>query len=208
MTLLLLLSPTAQADDAPKPLYQKLGLTRKQWERLEAGRTVTRKVKDKQRTVLRGYFIIRATPQEMFALITDYPGQLRLYPDLKQLKVLERSDKNALVYYKGKYGWVSLQWVSRDTFDKDRRGLSWKMVIDKRYPSRISKSEGFWRFTPISREMTLVQYQNDIELKRLPARLLRFFAAANMPGFARNIRRAIVRRREAAASKKQQPKKK
>ncbi len=202
LLILLAWAGRAAADEQPKPLHQRLGLTAKQWERIEAGDTISRPVKDGKRTVLRGYFVIRATPQEMFELVTDYPGQLRLYSNLKRCRVLKRTAKDARVYYQGSFGWISLQWVSLDTFDNNRRGLSWKMVPHAKHPSKIKRSQGFWRFTPIGKQRTLIQYQNDVELRGLSPRLLRFFATANMPSFARNIRGEMARRQAVRAAQK------
>ncbi len=110
----------AQTADS-REIHERLGIQPKVWERLSAREVVfTRKGTDRE-IAFRAYFLVRATPDKLFTLFTDYPKLPQLYEEVKKTVVLDRGQDFAVVYYRSKYLFFELTWVVKESFSADHR---------------------------------------------------------------------------------------
>ncbi len=189
------IQPSIEVKSEPedtRPVHERLGLALEIWERLTQGEVFLDHSGDDDNRKLRAYFLVRASPDRLFKLFSDYANMPNLYEEVKQAKVLESSPDHAVVYYQSSYGFFNLSWVVRESFSADRRKISWKLVDHPKYPSKLKRASGYWIFTPTGMgQMTLLRYENEFKVTMLPRSLATRFAKQNIPKMAQNIRKQL-----------------
>ena len=134
---------------APAPV----GLTDDQRRRLSAGDIVVLDTlppgasKDAQGAT--GMAMLRATPEQVWRVITDYRGHVRYYPRVRAVEVLESDDRHALVRYEIGIGFLTFAFHMNKYPDPVRRRVEWQLAEGKSN-SLFRENSGYWQIDDAS----------------------------------------------------------
>ena len=103
-----------------------------------------------------GLAVIRATPKQVWRVLTDYPGHVRYYPRVIAVEVLQSDERHALVRYKIAVGPTSFSFHMDKYPDPDRRRIEWHLA-EGRSNSLFRENSGYWQVDEASGG-TLVTY--------------------------------------------------
>jgi carbon monoxide dehydrogenase subunit G len=100
--------------------------------------------------------IVRASPERVWRILTDYPGHTRYYPRVTGVEVLEADDQHALVRYKVGIGPLSFGFHMNSYPDLIRRRIEWQLA-EGRANSLLRENVGYWQLDDAA-DGTLVTY--------------------------------------------------
>jgi ribosome-associated toxin RatA of RatAB toxin-antitoxin module len=146
--------------------------------------------------VQRRHLVSRATPPEVYAVVTDFPAYPRLFPEFKDARVLSTTGKVVRVEFKAAVV-ISVRYVLDLSCDADALTVDWTFVEGE----IVTDSVGGWRFTAAG-DGTTIDYRAALDVKApLPGFVLRKvtdgLVAASLPNMFASIERE-VRKRQAA----------
>jgi ribosome-associated toxin RatA of RatAB toxin-antitoxin module len=102
------------------------------------------------------FAIVRASPDEVWRVITDYPGNVRYYPRVVAVEVVENTGRQVVVRYEVAAGPFSFN-VYLDKFpDPQRRRIEWNLA-EGRDHGMFRENSGYWQVDPRERT-SLVTY--------------------------------------------------
>jgi ribosome-associated toxin RatA of RatAB toxin-antitoxin module len=102
------------------------------------------------------FAIVRASPDEVWRVITDYPGNVRYYPRVVAVDVVENTGRQVVVRYEVAAGPFSFN-VYLDKFpDPQRRRIEWNLA-EGRDHGMFRENSGYWQVDPRERT-SLVTY--------------------------------------------------
>lgn len=88
--------------------------------------------------------IVRASPERVWRILTDYPGHTRYYPWVTGVEVLEADDHHALVRYEVGIGPFSFSFHMNKYPVPTRRRIEWQLA-DGRANSLFRENTGYWQ---------------------------------------------------------------
>jgi len=143
--------------------------------------------------VQRRHTVARATPAEVYTVVTDFPAYPRLFPEFKQARVLSTAGKVVRVEFKAAVV-ISVRYVLDLTCDADALTVDWTFVEGE----IVTDSVGGWRFTAAG-DGTNIDYRAALDVKApLPGFMLRKvtdgLVAASLPNMFASIEREVRRR--------------
>ena len=146
--------------------------------------------------VHRTHLVARAAPAEAYAVVTDFAAYPRLFPEIKQARVLSTTGKVVRVEFSAAVV-IAVRYVLDLICDADALSVDWTFVEGE----IVTDSLGGWRFTA-SGDGTRIDYRAALDVKApLPGFVLRKvtdgLVAASLPNMFASIERE-VRRRQAA----------
>ena len=149
--------------------------------------------------VHRTHLVARTAPAEVYAVVTDFAAYPRLFPEIKQTRVVSTTGNVVRVEFRRRW---SSRCATSSTCACDPAALTvdWTFVEGE----IVTGSTGAWRFTP-SGDGTTIDYRAALDVKApLPGFILRRvtdgLVAASLPNMFASIERE-VRARQAARTR-------
>jgi ribosome-associated toxin RatA of RatAB toxin-antitoxin module len=147
--------------------------------------------------VHRSHLVARATPAEVYAIVTDFPAYPRLFPEMKQVRVVSTTGNVVRVEFRAEVV-IAVRYVLDLSCDRETLTVNWTFVEG----DIVTDSTGGWRFTA-SGDGTTIDYRAALDVKApLPGFILRRvtdgLVAASLPNMFASIERE-VRARQAGA---------
>ena len=157
---------------------------------------------DSREPVRRRQHVPRATPRQLYDVIVDFPAYPRLFPELKEARVLSTTGPVVRVEFRAQIV-MPIRYVLDLTClaeGPDGAGLptvSWTYVEGE----IVTGSVGAWRFTPAG-DGTDVEYTVSLDVKApLPGFVLRKvtdgLVSASLPNMFTSLEREVRRRQTA-----------
>jgi len=157
---------------------------------------------DTREPVRRRQVVPRATPRELYEIVTDFEAYPRLFPELKQTRVVSRTGQVVRVEFRAQIVMpiryvLDLACSGPDVAPAAPLSIDWTYVEGE----IVTGSVGGWRFTAEG-DGTLVDYTVSLDVKApLPGFVLRKvtdgLVSASLPNMFSSLDRE-VRRRQAA----------
>ena len=147
--------------------------------------------------VHRTHTVARATPAEIYAVVTDFASYPRLFPEIKQTRIVSTNGNVVRAEFRAE-AVVSVRYVLDLACDAAALKVDWTFVEGE----IVTGSTGGWRFTPAG-DGTTIDYRAALDVKApLPGFILRrvtdSLVAASLPNMFASIERE-VRARQARA---------
>jgi ribosome-associated toxin RatA of RatAB toxin-antitoxin module len=149
--------------------------------------------------VHRTHTVARATPAEVFAIVTDFPAYPRLFSEFKQARVLSTSGNVVRVEFRAEVV-IAVRYVLDLACDPAALTVDWSFVEGE----IVTGSTGGWRFTAAG-DTTTIDYRAALDVKApLPGFILRRvtdgLVAASLPNMFASIEREVRKRQAQAGS--------
>ena len=143
--------------------------------------------------VHRTHLVARATPAEVYAVVTDFPAYARLFPEFKQTRVVSTTGNVVRVEFRAEVV-IAVRYVLDLACDPSALTVDWTFVEGE----IVTGSTGAWRFTP-SGDATVIDYRAALDVKApLPGFILRRvtdgLVAASLPNMFASIEREVRKR--------------
>ena len=100
--------------------------------------------------------IVRATPEHVWSVLTDYPGHNRYYPRVVAAEVVEKDAKRVLVKYSVGIGPFSFAFHMDKYPDVRRRRIDWHLAEGQSH-GLFRENSGYWQVDPAD-AVSLVTY--------------------------------------------------
>jgi ribosome-associated toxin RatA of RatAB toxin-antitoxin module len=144
--------------------------------------------------VHRRHFIAGAHPREVYDVVVDFPAYPRLFPEIKEARVLRTEGEVARVEFRAQIV-IPIRYVLDLTCRPDAPAVDWQFVEGE----IVTGSTGSWRFDP-ERDGTAVDYRVSLDVRApLPGFVLRKvtdgLVVASLPAMFASIEREARRRR-------------
>jgi ribosome-associated toxin RatA of RatAB toxin-antitoxin module len=165
---------------------------------------------DTREPVRRRQHIARVTPREVYDVVVDFPVYPRLFPELKEARVLSASDgpKGRVVRVEFRAHMVLAIRYVLDLVCAGNAGVdgAQPLTVDWTYVEGevVTNSVGGWRFS-VEGDGTLVEYTASLDVRApLPGFMLRKvtdgLVSASLPNMFASLEREVRRRQAAGAS--------
>jgi ribosome-associated toxin RatA of RatAB toxin-antitoxin module len=153
---------------------------------------------DSRQPVRRRHHVPRATPREVYDVVVDFPSYPRLFPELKEARVLSTTGPVVRVEFRAQIV-LPIRYVldltcSDAPADGGALTVSWTYVEGE----IVTSSVGGWRFTPAG-DGTDVEYNVKLDLKApVPGFVLRKvtdgLVSASIPNMFTSLEREVRKR--------------
>jgi ribosome-associated toxin RatA of RatAB toxin-antitoxin module len=150
---------------------------------------------DSREPVRRRQHVPRATPREVYDVVVDFPSYPRLFPELKEARVLSRTGNVARVEFRA-HMVLPIRYVLDLTCEADGSlpTVDWTYVEGE----IVTSSVGSWRFTAEG-DGTAVDYTVSLDVRApLPGFVLRKvtdgLVSASLPNMFVSLEREVRRR--------------
>jgi ribosome-associated toxin RatA of RatAB toxin-antitoxin module len=157
---------------------------------------------DSREPVRRRQLIPRATPREVYDVVVDFPAYPRLFPELKETRVLSSTGPVARVEFRALMV-VPIRYVLDLTCADGEAATGGPLTVDWTYVEGevVTSSLGGWRFSPEG-DGTLVEYTVRLDIRApLPGFVLRKvtdgLVTASLPNMFASIEREVRKRQTA-----------
>jgi ribosome-associated toxin RatA of RatAB toxin-antitoxin module len=87
---------------------------------------------------------VRASPGQVWRVLTDYPGHTRYYPRVVAAEVVERDEHRVLVRYQVRVGPFSFVFHMNKFPDPRRRRIDWHLAVDHA-TGLFRENSGYWQ---------------------------------------------------------------
>ena len=140
--------------------------------------------------VHRRHFIARVTPGEVYAIVTDFAGYPRLFPEIKQTRVVSTTGNVVRVEFRAQVV-LAVRYVLDLVCDPAATTVDWTFVEGE----IVTDSVGGWRFSAEG-DGTAIDYRAALEIRApLPGFVLRKvtdgLVAASLPSMFASIEREV-----------------
>jgi ribosome-associated toxin RatA of RatAB toxin-antitoxin module len=149
--------------------------------------------------VQRRHLLPRATPAEVYAVVTDFAAYPRLFPEIKATRVVQTTGPVVRVEFRAQIV-LPIRYVLDLTCDPDRGTVDWTFVEGE----IVADSVGGWRFSAEG-EGTAIEYRVSLEVKApVPGFVLRKvtdgLVAASLPNMFSALEREVRKRQRLETS--------
>jgi ribosome-associated toxin RatA of RatAB toxin-antitoxin module len=158
---------------------------------------------DAREPVRRRHHVARATPREVYDVVVDFPAYPRLFPELKEARVLSRTGPVARVEFRA-HMVLPIRYVL-DLACAGEAPAGGPLTIEWRYVEGeiVTNSVGGWRFSPEG-DGTAVDYHVSMDVKApVPGFVLRKvtdgLVSASLPNMFVSLEREVRKRQATAA---------
>jgi ribosome-associated toxin RatA of RatAB toxin-antitoxin module len=143
--------------------------------------------------VVRNHVVTRATPAEVYAVVTDFPAYPRLFPEFKAVRVLSTTGQVQRVEFRLEIV-LAVRYVLDLTCDPAANSVDWTFVEGE----IVTGSVGSWRFRAQG-DGTAIEYRVSLDVRApVPNFVLRKvtdgLVAASIPAMFRSIEREVRQR--------------
>ena len=140
--------------------------------------------------VHRTHLVARTAPAEAYAVVTDFAAYPRLFPEIKQTRVVSTTGHVVRVEFRSEVV-IAVRYVLDLACDPAALTVDWTFVEGE----IVTGSTGAWRFTP-SGDGTTIDYRAALDVKApLPGFILRRvtdgLVAASLPNMFASIEREV-----------------
>ncbi|HXU03127.1 MAG TPA: SRPBCC family protein, partial [Polyangia bacterium] len=90
--------------------------------------------------VHRSHLVARATPAEVYAIVTDFPAYPRLFPEMKQVRVVSTTGNVVRVEFRAEVV-IAVRYVLDLSCDRETLTVNWTFVEG----DIVTDSTGGWR---------------------------------------------------------------
>jgi len=164
---------------------------------------------DAREPVRRRHHVARATPREVFDVVVDFPAYPRLFPELKEARVLSKTDAPGVGAYVARVEFrAHMVLPVRYVLDLTCKGEG-PLTVDWTYVEGevVTSSVGGWRFAPEG-DGTSVDYTVSLDVRApLPGFVLRKVTdglmSASLPNMFASLEREVRKRQSASAARAQ-----
>ena len=102
--------------------------------------------------------VMRASPEQVWRVIVDYPGHPRYYPHVTAADVVEEDERRAIVHYRVTVGPFSFRFYMEKYPDPLRRRVEWHLA-EGRPHGLFRENSGYWQINPANGgDASLVTY--------------------------------------------------
>ena len=145
----------------------------------------------------RTHLVARATPAEVYAVVTDFAAYPRLFPEFKQARVVSTTGNVVRVEFRAEVV-IAVRYVLDLACDAGALAVDWTFVEGE----IVTGSTGGWRFTGAG-DGTTIDYRAALDVKApLPGFILRRvtdgLVAASLPNMFASIEREVRKRQTQA----------
>jgi ribosome-associated toxin RatA of RatAB toxin-antitoxin module len=102
------------------------------------------------------FAVVRASPDEVWRVLVDYPGHVRYYPRVVAAEVVESSARRVVVRYEVGVGPFSFNFHMDKYPDPQRRRIEWRLA-EGRGHGMFRENSGYWQVDEADRT-SLVTY--------------------------------------------------
>jgi ribosome-associated toxin RatA of RatAB toxin-antitoxin module len=102
------------------------------------------------------FAVVKASPEQVWRVLVDYPGHARYYPRVVAAEVVESSGQRVLVRYEVGIGPVSFNFYMHKYPDPARRRIEWQLA-DGHAHGLFRENSGYWQVQETGRA-SLVSY--------------------------------------------------
>jgi ribosome-associated toxin RatA of RatAB toxin-antitoxin module len=159
---------------------------------------------DAREPVRRRHHVARATPREVYDVVVDFPAYPRLFPELKEARVLARTGGVARVEFRA-HMVLPIRYVL-DLACSGDGGAGSALAVDWTYVEGeiVTNSVGGWRFSPEG-DGTAIEYTVSLDVKApVPGFVLRKIidglVSASLPNMFSTLEREVRKRQPAGAA--------
>lgn len=158
-------------------------------ERLEAGEVVTRLLSEEGGTGVEANALVDATPDEVFAVVTDYDHYPEFIPSLVDAKVLEwESDDVCVLMEKLKVAFKTIEYAIRVTHDRRKLSTRWT-----KHHGFLRRNDGGWTCKSHGKGRTLVTYRVAVEAGLLvPQFVIDRLSRGSLPDLFAGLRKRVA----------------
>lgn len=100
--------------------------------------------------------LVRASPEQVWRILIDYPGHSRYYPRVVAAEVVERDERRALVRYQVGIGPFAFAFHMNKYPDPNRRRIDWQLAEGHSH-GMFRENSGYWQVEAAERD-SLVTY--------------------------------------------------
>jgi ribosome-associated toxin RatA of RatAB toxin-antitoxin module len=111
------------------------------------------------------FALVRATPEQVWRILVDYPGHYRYYPRVEAAEVVVSDERHAIVRYQVGIGPFSFSFYMDKYPDPGRRRIEWRLA-DGYSQGLFRENSGYWLVEDADR-YSLVTYAIAVKT-RLP----------------------------------------
>jgi ribosome-associated toxin RatA of RatAB toxin-antitoxin module len=149
--------------------------------------------------VQRRHLLPRATPAEVYAVVTDFAAYPRLFPEIKATRVVQTTGPVVRVEFRAQIV-LPIRYVLDLTCDPEGGTVDWTFVEGE----IVADSVGGWRFSAEG-EGTAIEYRVSLEVKApVPGFVLRKvtdgLVAASLPNMFSALEREVRKRQRLETS--------
>jgi ribosome-associated toxin RatA of RatAB toxin-antitoxin module len=165
--------------------------------RLRAGCAQIRLAMSAREPVHRRHHVAGARPREVYDVVVDFPAYPRLFPELKEARVLRTDGEVVRVEFRAQVV-LPVRYVLDLTCRPEAPSVDWRFVEGE----IVTDSTGSWRFTAEG-DGTTIDYRAALDVRApLPGFVLRKvtdgLVAASVPAMFASLERELRRRRTVA----------
>jgi ribosome-associated toxin RatA of RatAB toxin-antitoxin module len=140
--------------------------------------------------VQRNHLVPKATPAEVYAVVTDFAAYPRLFPEFKAVRVVSSNGPVQRVEFRLEMV-LSVRYVLDLTCDSAAHAVDWTFVEGE----IVTASTGSWRFRPEA-DGTAIEYRVALDIRApVPGFVLRKvtdgLVAASIPAMFKSIEREV-----------------
>ena len=132
--------------------------------------------------------LMRASPEAVWRVLTDYPGHPRYYPRVVAAEVAERDARRVVVRYQVGIGPLSFEFHMDKFPDERRRRIDWHLA-EGRSHAFFRENSGYWQVDP-AEAGSLVTYAIAVRTT-LPAFLTRTSERASLTDTVVALRKLV-----------------
>ena len=132
--------------------------------------------------------LVRASPEEVWRVLTDYPGHPRYYPRVVAAEAVERDARRVVVRYQVGIGPFSFEFHMDKFPDERRRRIDWRLA-EGRSHAFFRENSGYWQVDPAEAD-SLVTYAIAVRTS-LPAFVTRSSERASLTDTVVALRKVV-----------------
>ena len=88
--------------------------------------------------------VIRASPEQVWHVITDYRSHPRFYPHMTSADVVERDERRAIIRYRVAVGRFSFRFYMENYPDPRQRRVEWRLAAGRPH-GLFRENSGYWQ---------------------------------------------------------------
>lgn len=179
-------------------MQARQGYSDSEWKTLENREVVIAETPadsgDPSQHKVRANVIIDSSPQQVWAVLTDFPSRPKFTPDLKDMRVVRVVGKRVWVDEYLKFLVVDIRFRVINTLEPNLGTMSWE--LDKSVEHDIADTKGAWQLTPVADgRQTLLSYWADVDTGQpVPDFIERYLMRSSLPNLLGRMRDEVERR--------------
>lgn len=184
---------------AVRPLAAAPELTPDEWQEIERGEVVVRRLESERRGELElaraiGVGTLPASPDLVWSVLTDFRTWPEFMPNLRETRIVRREESRVWLRNHFRIAFRDMRHTVVYTLDPGERRLAWTLDLDA--PHDLAWVEGSWEIAPFrdtARSLVTYRIRTDPGAP-VPGFIERALVVRSIPDLFRGLRNAIARR--------------